>query len=44
MGKKTEIDFINGAITDLGNKHNIDTPVNRTIVNLIKFRENLKNA
>lgn len=44
MGKKTEIDFINGAITDLGNKHNIDTPVNRTIVNLIKFRENLKNV
>ena len=38
-GKKTEIDFINGAVVEKGNLHNIDTPVNRTIVNMIKFRE-----
>lgn len=40
-GKKTEIDFINGAVVDKGNFHDIDTPVNRTIVNMIKFRESL---
>ncbi|WP_048150663.1 ketopantoate reductase family protein [Methanolacinia paynteri] len=40
-GKKTEIDFINGAVVEKGNLHNIETPVNRTIVNMIKFRESL---
>lgn len=42
-GKKTEIDFINGAVVEKGNLHGIDTPVNRTIVNMIKFRESLEN-
>lgn len=40
-GKKTEIDFINGAIVEKGEMHGIYTPVNRTIVNMIKFRESL---
>jgi 2-dehydropantoate 2-reductase len=40
-GKKTEIDFINGAVVEKGNLHGVDTPVNRTIVNMIKFRESL---
>lgn len=44
MGKKTEIDFINGAVVDKGRIHGIDTPVNRTIVNMIKFSESLKSA
>jgi len=38
-GKKTEIDFLNGVFVDLGKKHNIPTPVNETIVRLIKFME-----
>lgn len=38
-GKKTEIDFLNGVFVDLGKKHNIPTPVNETIVRLIKFLE-----
>lgn len=38
-GKKTEIDYLNGVFMNLGNKHNIPTPVNETIVRLIKFLE-----
>jgi len=36
-GKKTEIDFLNGKVVELGRKHNIPTPVNETLVCLIKF-------
>lgn len=39
--KKTEIDFMNGAIIKKGEKHGIPTPVNSTLVNLIKFKEDL---
>jgi len=42
-GKKTEIDFLNGVFVDLGKKHNIPTPVNETIVRVIKFLESPKN-
>jgi 2-dehydropantoate 2-reductase len=38
-GKKTEIDFLNGRISDLGLKHNVETPVNDLMVALIKFME-----
>ena len=38
-GKKTEIDFLNGVFVDLGKKHTIPTPVNETIVRVIKFLE-----
>jgi len=38
-GKRTEIDFLNGTIVDLGRKHGIRTPVNETLVGLIKFME-----
>jgi len=38
-GKKTEIDFLNGKVVELGRKHNIPTPVNETLVCLIKFME-----
>lgn len=38
-GKKTEIDFLNGVFVDLGKKHGIPTPVNETIVRMIKFLE-----
>lgn len=40
-GKRTEIDALNGAIVSLGEDKNIETPVNKTIVNLIKTREKL---
>ena len=43
MAKRlTEVDFINGAIVNLGKKHGIPTPVNETIVNLTHFKEGLK--
>lgn len=38
-GKKTEIDYLNGAIVELGKKHQIKRPINKTIVNLIKVLE-----
>lgn len=38
--KKTEIDFINGAIVRLGEKIGIKTPINETIYYLIKAIEN----
>ncbi|MGB9714077.1 MAG: ketopantoate reductase family protein [Candidatus Bathyarchaeales archaeon] len=38
-GEKTEIDFLNGKIVELGKKHGIPTPVNETIVGFIKFME-----
>jgi len=34
--QKTEIDFINGAVVRWGEKYNIPTPVNKTIVALVK--------
>lgn len=38
-GKKTEIDFLNGKIVDLGKKHRIQTPINEALVSFIKFLE-----
>jgi 2-dehydropantoate 2-reductase len=38
-GKRTEIDFLNGRIVELGARHHIPTPVNETLVHLIKFLE-----
>ena len=38
-GKKSEIDFINGAICKLAQKHNLSIPVNMTITNTIKALE-----
>jgi 2-dehydropantoate 2-reductase len=40
-GKKTEIDFINGAVVQKGKLHSVPTPYNSCIVDLIKFRETL---
>jgi len=37
--RKTEIDVINGAIVEEGEKLGVDTPVNKVITNLIKVRE-----
>ncbi|MGQ9539233.1 MAG: ketopantoate reductase family protein [Candidatus Bathycorpusculaceae bacterium] len=38
-GEKTEIDFLNGKIVELGGKHGVPTPVNEAFVSLIKFLE-----
>jgi 2-dehydropantoate 2-reductase len=37
--KKTEIDFLNGRIVELGRKHGVPTPINETLVDFIKFLE-----
>lgn len=38
-GSRTEIDFLNGKIVELGRKNHVPTPVNETLVCLIKFLE-----
>jgi 2-dehydropantoate 2-reductase len=38
QGRETEIDFLNGAVVGLGQKHDIATPTNRTLVELIRFK------
>jgi 2-dehydropantoate 2-reductase len=38
-GRRTEIDFLNGKIVEFGKKHNIPTPINETLVAIIKFLE-----
>jgi 2-dehydropantoate 2-reductase len=38
-GRKTEIDYLNGAIVRLADYYNIPVPVNRFVVNLIKALE-----
>lgn len=37
--KRTEIDFLNAKIVELGRKHDIPTPVNEAMVGLIRFLE-----
>lgn len=37
--KKTEIDYLNGKVVELGKKHDIPTPVNETLAGMIKFLE-----
>ena len=36
MKRKTEIDFINGAVVEWGKKYGIPTPVNQTLVTCVK--------
>ncbi|MDQ2918350.1 MAG: 2-dehydropantoate 2-reductase [Verrucomicrobiota bacterium] len=38
-GRKTEIDYLNGAVVSLGEKHGIDCPVNRSLTTIIKAME-----
>lgn len=38
-GKRTEIDYINGAIVKIGAEHGIETPYNSAIVRLVKAKE-----
>ncbi|MFQ6128878.1 MAG: ketopantoate reductase family protein [Thermoplasmata archaeon] len=39
--RPTEIDFLNGKIVEYGKKHNIETPYNSAVVNLLKAKESL---
>lgn len=36
---RTEVDYINGAVVDLGERHGIDVPVNRTLTDLVRLAE-----
>lgn len=38
-GKKTEIDFLNGRVSELGRAHGVDTPANDMMVSFIRFME-----
>jgi len=38
-GKKTEIDYLNGAVVGLGKKYGIDCPVNEALISIIKSLE-----
>jgi len=38
-GRKTEIDFMNGAVADLGQKYGIATPVNAAMATMIRYLE-----
>lgn len=40
-GKKTEIDFINGAIVRMGEEFGIETPFNTAVVRMAKAKESL---
>lgn len=43
-GRRTEIEFLNGAIADFADRHGIPSPVNRCIADLVRFRESLQGA
>jgi 2-dehydropantoate 2-reductase len=38
-GRPTEVDYINGALVEMGDKHGVPTPVNRTMMYLVKTIE-----
>lgn len=42
--RKTEIDYINGAVARLGMEHHIDAPVNHFVANMIHAKEQQLDA
>ena len=42
--RKTEIDYINGAVSQLGKENKISTPVNEFVTNLIHSKESQRQA
>ena len=38
---KTEIDFISGAVSRIGKKHGVKTPLNDLMYNIIKIKEGM---
>lgn len=41
-GRKTEIDALNGAVIELGERFDVSTPVNSVITELVKAKEKIK--
>lgn len=41
-GRETEVDMFAGTVCSLGEKYGVDTPVNRTLLNIIKVIEKTK--
>ena len=39
-GRRTEIDYINGAVVALATQHGLEAPINRKIIELIQAAEN----
>jgi 2-dehydropantoate 2-reductase len=39
--RKTEIDFISGAVSKIGKKHGIKTPLNDLMYKMIKVKEGM---
>jgi len=39
-GRKTEVDFLNGYISELGRSHQVPTPLNDLMVAMVKEIEN----
>jgi len=42
-GRKTEIDYLNGAIVSKGEQHDIPVPINRMITHFIKMMEEIRD-
>ncbi len=42
--RKTEIDFINGSVVEKGKAHNIATPYNKIVTQLIHAKEDIRGA
>ena len=40
----TEIDYINGAVAQLGKEHHIDAPVNQFVANMVHAKEQQRHA
>src|SRR6266511_4042307 len=38
-GRETEIDFLNGAVVSVGERHGVDAPLNRALTALVKGLE-----
>lgn len=38
-GNRTEIDYISGKIVEIGERYGIPTPYNKTLMNMIKYKE-----
>jgi 2-dehydropantoate 2-reductase len=38
-GRRTEIGFLNGKVSELGRRHGVATPVNDVLTSLIRFME-----
>ena len=43
-GKPTEIDFMNGAVVDLGRRYAVECPVNAALTAIIKAMESRRVA